>query len=136
MEQTSSQTYAQSSKGVTIEVTPTYMDDRSSPEGNMYAYAYHVRITNERPVEIQLMNRHWKVYSAGRQVADVKGEGVVGEQPVLSPNESYQYTSWTIVQDSMGHMEGVYTFHAENGEFFDVTIPRFDLVYLDPAEMH
>lgn len=134
--QESGQTYKLSTRGIKIEVTPTYLEDRSSPESNIYAYAYHVRITNEGNVDVQLINRHWCVFSAGRQIADVKGEGVVGEQPIIAPGTTFEYTSWTIVHDSMGYMDGRYTFHAETGEFFDVKVPRFDLVYLDPEEMH
>ena len=85
---------------------------------------------------MQLINRHWKVFSAGIQIADVKGEGVVGKQPVLKPGEEFEYSSWTVIKDSYGEMKGDYTFYTEDGKFIDITVPSFSLIYVNEKNLH
>ena len=128
--------YSKTTKDVEVVISPRFIEPESNLEQGVYAHAYTVTLRNHSRRTVQLINRHWIVMSAGRQIADVKGEGVVGEQPILHPGESYQYTSWTVIKDSVGAMHGVYTFYAETGEFFDVEIPRFNLIYADPTSIH
>lgn len=120
--------FAATTRGIKVSVIPAYHEDQSDPEGSLYIFTYTVSIENLGEEVAQLINRHWIVYSADRQCADVKGEGVVGDQPVLLPGEVYRYTSGTSINDPVGTMWGSYTFQSENGEFFDVQIPRFELV--------
>ncbi len=130
------QPYTLTTKDIRISVTPEFEESRSRIDDGIYAYSYHVIIENFGTAAAQLINRHWKVFSAGKQIADVKGEGVVGEQPALAPGEIYEYTSWTIVRDEVGAMSGTYTFVNETGEFFDVQIPEFHLLYIESPEIH
>ncbi len=120
--------FAATTRGIKVSVIPAYHEDQSDPERSLYIFTYTVSIENIGEKVAQLINRHWIVYSADKQCADVKGEGVVGDQPVLLPGEVYRYTSGTSINDPVGTMWGSYTFQSETGEFFDVQIPRFELV--------
>lgn len=128
--------YSQSTKDIVVSISPEFVEERSEPGKNVYVFAYTIRLENVSRRTVQLVNRHWKVMSGGAQFADVKGEGVVGEQPILHPGVAYEYTSWTLIKDPMGSMEGTYTFVSDGGEFFDVAIPRFDLLYVDQTMIH
>lgn len=128
--------YNEITSSISVTVEPEYMADRSSPEDNVYLFGYTVTIENLGNEVAQLINRHWVVNSGDRQFADIKGEGVVGEQPSIEPQTGYQYGSWTVIDRPTGSMQGVYTFRSEIGKFFDVLIPRFELQYLDPARFH
>lgn len=120
--------FTETTRGIKVSVVPAYHDDQSDPERNLYIFTYTVSIENVGDEVSQLINRHWLVYSAGIQCADVKGEGVIGDQPILLPGEVYRYTSGTSINDPVGSMHGSYTFQSEGGEFFDVQIPKFDLI--------
>jgi len=128
--------YTQTTMGIRVTVTPQYLADRSDPEQGAYAYSYTVDLENLGPHPVQLKNRHWKVFSKAVQIADIKGEGVIGEQPVINPNETFRYTSWTMIPDTIGSMKGTYTFLSETGEFLDVEIPEFMLIYMDQQTVH
>ncbi|MCB0329847.1 MAG: Co2+/Mg2+ efflux protein ApaG [Bdellovibrionales bacterium] len=128
--------YSQTTEGIEVTASPTFLPERSEKAKSLFAYSYRVRIVNTGDVTSQLINRHWKVISGGRQIADVKGEGVIGEQPVLQPGEAFEYESWTIVHDPIGSMLGTYTFVTENGVFFDVTIPEFPLIHISDMTVH
>lgn len=130
------ESYSQTTAQVRVTVFPEFLPDRSEINRGIYAHAYRVVIENIGTDTIQLLNRHWKVTSGGRQIADVKGEGVIGEQPVLQGGESFEYQSWTIVKDAVGAMLGSYTFVSERGDFFDVVVPEFPLIYLDRLTVH
>ncbi|MCL4129074.1 UNVERIFIED_CONTAM: hypothetical protein GTU68_004389 [Idotea baltica] len=121
---------------IDIKVAVEYLHDRSSPERSVFAYIYFVEITNNSDKTIQLINRHWKVYAGGKQTSDVKGEGVVGEQPIIPPNKSYTYNSWTVVSDISGYMLGSFTFKDQENNFFDKEIPRFELIYFPEDVVH
>ena len=127
---------SQATENVIVKVTPEYVEQESTPENRVYAFAYHVSIENNRRDSIQLLNRHWKIFAGGVQIADVKGEGVVGEQPVLEPGQIHRYSSFSVVNSETAHMFGFYTFIAENGEFFDVAIPEFQLNYEPSLTLH
>ncbi|MCL4142572.1 UNVERIFIED_CONTAM: hypothetical protein GTU68_005308 [Idotea baltica] len=85
---------------------------------------------------VELINRHWLVFSDLTQIADVKGEGVAGQQPMLEPGDEFSYSSWTTLIDPCGSMSGTYTFCTEDGVFFDVEVPKFELVYFDSSTLH
>jgi ApaG protein len=125
--------YAASIK-VSVEVMPAEKD--SDIDNSQYVFSYTVTIENHGSMSCQLINRHWKVFSDNLQIADIKGEGVVGQQPVLRPLDSFEYSSWTVITDPSGYMLGMYTFHSEDGVFFDVQIPRFELQYRNRANVH
>ncbi|MCB0325877.1 MAG: Co2+/Mg2+ efflux protein ApaG [Bdellovibrionales bacterium] len=128
--------YSEKTRGIEVTVAPVFLQQESDIDQSVYAYSYTVRIRNEGTVAVKLINRHWVVMSGGRQIADVKGEGVVGQQPILGPGEAYEYTSGTIVVDPVGSMHGTYTFHSETGEFFDVAIPSFNLLFIASDTIH
>lgn len=130
------QEYTKTTGSIVVNVQPQFLPDRSHIEQGLYTYAYTVTIQNQGSQMVQLINRHWRVFSGERQIADVKGEGVVGEQPVIKPGDSFQYTSGTVVHHEVGSMRGYYTFLSARGEFFDVEIPEFHLIFLDSASIH
>ncbi len=126
--------YTSITRGVRVTVRPEHLVEQSDPEQSVYAFAYTMRIENIGGETVQLLERHWLINSAGVQIAEVVGPGVVGEQPVLGPGDAFEYTSSAVIHDPIGSMEGTYTFKASTGQFFDVSIPRFDLVY--PTILH
>ncbi|CAA7613118.1 Protein ApaG [Candidatus Terasakiella magnetica] len=119
--------YSQTTRDIIVTVKPFYLDDQSSPTDNHYVWAYRVRIENKSSVTVQLMNRHWVITDAIGRVQDVKGPGVVGEQPVLKPGDAYEYTSGTPLPTASGIMVGTYEMEAEGGEIFTIQIPAFSL---------
>lgn len=112
---------------IEIAVTPQYLAEHSDPSKNRYVFAYQVQLTNLGRVEVQLLTRYWRIYDGEQAVQEVRGEGVVGEQPVLQPASSYQYVSSVTLQAPVGAMEGSYQMRAGNDETFAVEIPRFVL---------
>jgi ApaG protein len=123
--------YSSTSEAVTnnvrVEVESQYVPEQSLPFQNQWLFHYTVRITNEGEDTVQLLSRHWIVTDATGHVDEYRGPGVVGEQPVLAPGESFQYTSRCILQTSTGVMRGTYHMVAENEEHFDVEIAPFTL---------
>lgn len=119
--------YEQTSNGITIRVRTFFLDDQSSPAGNHFVWAYQVTIANGRPHSVQLLNRHWRITDAQGRVQDVRGAGVVGEQPVIHPGDSFEYTSGTPLATPSGIMVGSYEFVDEDGEHFEAAIPAFSL---------
>lgn len=112
---------------IAISVEPFYIEDQSEPEKERWVFGYRVTIENRGTVPVQLMTRHWQITDArGRQI-EVKGEGVIGEQPHLSPGERFQYTSGTPLSTPTGFMMGSYGMAAEDGLRFEVAIPPFSL---------
>ena len=95
----------------------------------VYTFAYTIRIQNQGCYTVQLMSRHWYVYSGGQLYAEVEGDGVVGQQPILGPLEAFEYTSGTVIEDPVGSMRGTYQLTDQNGREFEIEIPEFDLVY-------
>jgi len=119
--------YSETTHSIRITVKPVYLEDQSSPGENHYVWAYHVRIENLGKDTVQLRNRYWKITDSFGRVQEVRGAGVVGEQPVLKPGEAFEYTSGTPLPTPSGIMVGTYQMVAENGEAFDVAIPAFSL---------
>lgn len=110
-----------------VKVDVTFLPEQSDIEQNRYAFAYHVSIINTGDVAAQLISRHWVITEADGRQQEVKGLGVVGEQPLLNPGEHYEYTSGTVIDTPMGRMHGTYQMVAEDGTQFDVEIPPFTL---------
>lgn len=110
-----------------VEVQPRYLPEQSEPQEDLYTFAYTITITNTGQAASQLISRHWLITDAGGGIEEVKGLGVVGQQPLLKPGESFQYTSGCRLPTPNGTMEGSYFFVAEDGERFEVEIPAFQL---------
>lgn len=110
-----------------IEVRTRYLDDQSEPGENRYVFAYTIHLRNLGEVAVQLLTRHWIITDANGKVEEVRGEGVVGEQPWLRPGEDFEYTSGAVLETGIGTMRGSYHWLGEDGERFDAPIPQFTL---------
>jgi ApaG protein len=110
-----------------VSVTPQYLPEQSAPAEGIYSFAYTITITNAGAQAAQLISRHWIINDAAGHGEEVKGLGVVGQQPLIKPGESFQYTSGCRLRTPTGTMHGSYFFVSEGGERFDITIPLFVL---------
>jgi len=119
--------YISTSNGITVSVTPIFLEDQSDPDEHHFVWAYQVRIENNGPVTVQLRERYWHITDANGLVQEVRGAGVVGEQPILRPGQSFEYTSGTPLATPSGVMVGSYQMQTDNGDRFDVAIPAFSL---------
>jgi ApaG protein len=119
--------YSKTTHSITVTVKPFFLDDQSSPEESHYVWAYHVRIENGGRQTVQLRHRYWHITDSLGRVQEVRGAGVVGEQPVLKPGEAFEYTSGTPLPTPSGIMVGAYQMESESGERFDVDVPPFSL---------
>lgn len=119
--------YSQTTRSIRVSVKPTFLEEQSSPAEHHFVWAYHVRIENTGGETVRLRNRHWRITDRFGRVQEVQGAGVVGEQPVLEPGESFEYTSGTPLTAPSGIMSGSYQMETARGEKFDVTIPAFSL---------
>lgn len=117
----------QPAHNIKVEVETTYLEEQSLPEENRYVFAYTVTIRNMGPNAAKLMTRHWIITDADGKEQEVRGEGVVGEQPYLQPGEGFQYTSGTMIETPVGSMRGSYQMMGDDGEEFDAEIPVFTL---------
>ena len=112
---------------ITVVPKAAYVDDQSDPSKNQYVFAYTITVTNSGSVPAQLISRHWVITDANNKVVEVKGLGVVGQQPLLKPGESFEYSSGTHLETAVGTMRGTYQMVAEDGQHFDAPIPPFTL---------
>jgi ApaG protein len=119
--------YRETTRAITVSVEPIYLEDQSNPEESHFVWAYKVRIDNEGPETVQLLRRHWQITDARGRLQEVEGPGVVGEQPVLEPGQSFEYTSGTPLPTASGIMVGSYQMETRQGETFEVRIPAFSL---------
>ncbi len=119
--------YRATTHGIQITVTPKYLADRSSAQDARYFWAYTIEIVNKSAVTVQLKTRYWKITDALGKLEEVRGPGVVGEQPVLKPGERFEYTSGVPLTTPTGMMAGSYGMVTEGGEKFDVEVPAFSL---------
>jgi ApaG protein len=119
--------YRQTTRGITVTVRPIYLEDQSSPSENHYVWAYQVRIENGGAEQVQLINRYWRITDAIGRVQEVRGAGVVGEQPTLAPGNAFEYTSGTPLATPSGIMVGAYEMETQGGERFDAAVPAFSL---------
>ena len=119
--------YSKRTRDLLITVSPTFLDEQSSPSEGHYVWAYHVEIANEGAETLQLVSRCWHITDARGQTRTVQGPGVVGEQPVLRSGETFSYTSGAPLQTPSGFMVGTYRMVGSDGSQFDAEIPAFSL---------
>ena len=119
--------YSAVTRQICVTVTPTYLDEQSAPEDSHFVWAYHVTIENHGAETVHLLNRHWQIRDARGELHEVRGPGVIGEQPILEPGDAYEYTSGTPLTTPSGIMSGSYGMENERGEKFDIEIPAFSL---------
>jgi ApaG protein len=112
---------------ITVVPKASYVEDQSDPSKNQYVFAYTITVTNSGTAPAQLISRHWVITDANNKVVEVKGLGVVGQQPLLKPGESFEYSSGTHLETAVGTMRGEYQMVAEDGQHFDAPIPPFTL---------
>jgi ApaG protein len=114
-------------QGIRVQVRSRYLPDRSTPREGQYLFAYHITISNVGDDTAQLISRHWYITNADGQTEEVEGPGVVGEQPVLGPGMSFEYTSFCPLKTSVGSMHGTYTMVTTGGTTFEARISPFTL---------
>jgi len=112
---------------VEVEVATRFLDDQSSPDDNRFVFAYSVTIRNRGEFPAKLLARHWVITDANGKVQEVRGAGVVGEQPRMQPGEDFNYTSGAVLETAIGTMRGSYQMIADDGTHFDAPIPEFTL---------
>lgn len=121
-------------RGIRVQVRPQYLPEHSNPEAGQYLFAYHVRITNGGDRTAQLVSRHWIITDGAGQVQEVKGPGVVGEQPTLKPGQTFEYTSACPLPTPVGSMYGTYQMVPEGAPAFDARVAPFTLAI--PNALH
>ena len=119
--------YSATTEGIRVDVRSTYLLEQSWPEHGRYAFAYQVTITNESDQTVQLLSRHWVITDALGETQEVRGPGVVGEQPVLRPGQSHEYASGAVLRTPWGTMHGEYNMVGPGDDIFDANIPCFML---------
>lgn len=120
--------YIKTTKGVKVTAVPTYLQDQSEPAVNHYVWAYTIQIENLGGKTVQLQSRYWRITNGLGQLQEVRGEGVVGEKPILKTGEKYQYTSGAALTTPSGIMMGSYQMtESDSGKIFEVEIPAFSL---------
>lgn len=117
-----------------ISVATQFLDEQSDPDGDRYVFAYTIRIRNLGRLPAQLLDRHWVITDGNGKVEEVRGEGVVGEQPRLEPGEAFTYTSGAVLETAVGTMQGSYHMSGDDGTEFDAPIPAFTLAV--PRTLH
>lgn len=110
---------------ITVSVQTHYVPEQSDESAGRYVFAYHISIHNSGSVAAQLLSRHWAITEADGKVQEVRGQGVIGEQPTLQPGESFAYTSGVALNSPVGTMKGSYQFRADDGQHFDAAIAEF-----------
>lgn len=120
--------YIQTTRDIRVSVLPEFLPRSSDFESNQLVFAYHISIENLGSEIVQLIERHWKIFSDSKLIGEVIGPGVVGEQPILAEGQSFEYSSSTIIHHPHGYMEGIYKFKGMDNKLFDVSIPRFYLI--------
>lgn len=119
---------------IEVAVETRYIEDQSSPEQNHYVFAYTITIQNKGRQSAKLLTRHWVITDSNQKVQEVRGDGVVGEQPLLKPGEQFVYTSGTMLETAVGTMKGSYQMLADDGSNFDAAIDEF--VLSTPRVLH
>jgi ApaG protein len=120
-------TYRTETHGILVSVTPRFLPENSNPTKSQYFWAYDIEVTNLTPQPIQLLSRHWVIYDGNGKCEEVKGAGVIGEQPIIAPGAAFNYTSGCPLDTPDGTMHGTYGMQDAAGGHFTVTIPRFAL---------
>ena len=124
----------QSDHEISIRVETSYIEAQSAPANNIFAFSYTISIHNSGKTAAKLLNRHWVITDAEGKVQEVRGEGVVGEQPHLQPGEAFRYSSGTLLATPVGSMQGEYEMVDDSGQRFVATIPPFSLAR--PNSLH
>jgi ApaG protein len=119
---------------ITVAVETNYLEEQSNPEERRYAFSYTITIRNEGPIAAKLLTRHWVITDADGHVQEVRGEGVVGEQPYLKPGQGFRYSSAAMLETPVGTMQGSYQMIDDDGAHFDAAIPAFRLAM--PGMLH
>jgi ApaG protein len=119
--------YRQVTHDIAVSVEPIYLDDQSAPDESRYVWAYRILIENNSATAVQLQSRYWRITDQNGQVEEVRGPGVVGEQPILNPGDSYSYSSGCPLRTASGMMTGRYQMRADDGRQFEIDIPAFSL---------
>lgn len=119
--------YRAVTRDIEVQVEPFYLPDRSDPADSRYVWAYRITLANNSDAFVKLLSRYWRITDGRGKVEEVRGPGVVGEQPELNPGDSYQYTSGCPLTTPSGIMVGHYTMRRGDGEVFDIAIPAFSL---------
>lgn len=119
--------YTKTTHNICVTVEPIFLEDQSLPLDNHYVWAYQVWIENQRAETIQLLSRTWRITDGNGVTHEIKGEGVVGEMPWITPGTTYHYTSGTPLPTPSGMMEGIYHMKTKSGKDFDIIIPAFSL---------
>ena len=119
---------------ITVDVDTRYLEDQSDPGERRFVFAYTITIRNRGAVPAKLLTRHWVITDANGKVQEVRGEGVVGEQPHLMPGQGFRYTSGAVLETPVGAMQGSYQMLADDGERFEAPIPAFTLAI--PGTIH
>ena len=119
--------YSATTREIRVLVEPIYLDEQSEPDDSQFVWAYRVQIENESAETVQLLTRYWHITDGMGRVQEVRGAGVVGEQPTLNPGDSFEYTSGTPLPTPSGIMKGSYQMKTPTGEKFDIEIPAFSL---------
>jgi ApaG protein len=119
--------YRAVTRQIEVRVKPRFLAERSSPENGYYFWAYTISLTNLGPETVQLKTRHWRITDAHGKLQEVRGAGVVGEEPVIKPGENFEYTSGVPLPTSSGFMTGTYGMVSASGEEFQIEIPAFSL---------
>jgi len=119
--------YRALTRKIEVTVTPCFIAERSSPSNGYYFWSYTIDIANHSSETVQLKTRHWRITDALGRLQEVKGPGVVGEEPVLKPGESFEYTSGVPLPTPSGFMAGSYGMITDSGDHFDIEIPAFSL---------
>ena len=112
---------------ILVKAAPHFIEAQSSPENSRYVFAYTITITNEGTIPAKLLNRHWLITDSNGKIQEVRGDGVIGEQPYLKPGEMFRYTSGAILETPVGTMQGQYTMRSDEGDNFNANIPKFTL---------
>ena len=119
---------------ISVTVTPYFIEEQSDPDDNHFVWAYQVNIENTGRETVQLVSRYWHITDAHGQVQEVRGDGVVGEQPHLKPGQGFRYSSGAVLETPVGSMHGSYQMLADDGAHFDAPIPAFRLA--KPGMLH
>lgn len=122
------------SQNINVDVDTLYIGSESSPANSQYVFAYTITITNTGSVAARLLTRHWVITDANGHIEEVRGDGVVGEQPYLKPGEGFQYTSGAVLKTPVGTMSGSYQMVTDDGGSFDADIPEF--ILSSPRTLH
>ena len=119
--------YSKTTNNINVSVKSYYLEDQSEPDEQLYVWAYQVTINNRGQQTVQLKKRYWKITDSNGVNKEVRGAGVIGEQPILRPGEKFEYTSGTPLSTPSGFMEGYYVMETKDGNRFDASIPLFSL---------